>query len=210
MSLLSEVRVAVRKVRRIVGLREPAPVLDANYYQTLHEQESYQANNWLVADLPFLKQQTSGVLVEIGCGNGRFVDAAAEHFARIEACDWAKSPLLREILTRHSNVAFHACDVTKDELALRGDLVASADVLEHFPLESLQQTLAKIDAVAPLAYHKIACYHDGHSHLSVMPAEEWLQRFRQLDPAYRLLRVEHRRGNPQHAVAVIGKNLREA
>jgi SAM-dependent methyltransferase len=208
MSIVSEMQVAVRKVRAILGYK-PARGVDREYYQRLHETPAYQTNNWLVDDLAFLRRQTNGTLIEIGCGNGRFLDAAAAYFTRLEACDWAVSPVLRDVLARHQNVRFHQCDITQDDLPLSGgDIVVSADVLEHLPPHRLPTALARIDALAPRAYHKIACYDDGHSHLSILPPDAWLRLFRACDPRYDLLRTEHRRGDGDQLVAVIGKNLR--
>lgn len=205
MSLISELRVAARKVRQLWKRPQLRPLPDRAYYQQLHESSVYRDRNWLVADLPLLTARSGGTLVEIGCGNGRFLDAAAPHFTRLIGCDWALSPVLREVLARHRNVEFWPCDATQDALPAGADIVVSADVLEHFPPAQLPAALARIDAIAPRAYHKIACYDDGHSHLAILPPHQWLKLFRDCDPAYELLATQIRRGDAAQRVAVIGK-----
>ena len=212
MSLNSELRVAARKVRGLWGRSSPRPVLNRAYYEQLHRSPSYRENNWLVADLPLIAPQSGatqsgGALLEIGCGNGRFLDAAAGSFARLIGCDWALSPVMQQVLARHANVAFLAADLTQDDLPGGNDIVVSADVLEHLPPPRLAAVLARIDAAAPRAYHKIACYDDGHSHLSILPPHEWLRLFRRCDERYELQRTETRRGNAAQVVAVIAKGF---
>ena len=68
-----------------------------------------------------------------------------------------------------------------------------------------ETVLARVDACAGSAYHKIACFDDGHAHLSILPPEEWLARFRRIDPAYALRLDESRR--PDQPVAIITKGF---
>jgi cyclopropane fatty-acyl-phospholipid synthase-like methyltransferase len=159
-----------------------------------------------VEDCEFLAGQGGRTLIEIGCGNGLFLEQAASRFDELHGCDWALSPHMAGLVQRHPHLHFHKVDLTREPLQLRADLIVSADVVEHFPPESLDDTLRKIDAAASRVYHKIACYDDGHSHLSVMEPEAWLERLKNIDRDYELLHVECRREN-QH-VAILGKQMR--
>ena len=65
MSVLSEMRVAVRKIRGLLGHQPARGIPGADYYQRLHESAAYQTNNWLVADLPFLRWGCEKALHEV-------------------------------------------------------------------------------------------------------------------------------------------------
>ena len=57
-------------------------------YQQFHDENiHYQTNNWLVDDLPILVRTGAGSIVEIGTGNGRFLDLAASTFDRVVGID---------------------------------------------------------------------------------------------------------------------------
>jgi hypothetical protein len=102
-----------------------------------------------------------------------------------------------------SNVEFRQNDIVNNALPA-SDLCCSADFLEHLPLSSLGTTIRKIADSASLGYHKIACYDDGHSHLSILPPWEWLNLFvEQGYVNYRITKLEFRRNDPKQIVAVI-------
>lgn len=172
------------------------------YYQRLHAADSnYQTNNWLLSELEAIVAIKPESVLEVGCGNGRFLAEIRKHVPRVIGIDWAQSPMLAKL-----GVAgcFQSCDITKDELP-RADLVCSADVLEHIAPDVLTSTLERLDRAGVHQYHVIACYDDNHSHLSIMPPEQWLERFRRISPRYRLLETRERyaRRNRRKPICVI-------
>lgn len=187
----------------------PTDNLQQRYQQFHDENIHYQTNNWMIDDLPLLRRTNAASIIEIGCGNGRFLDLAAQSFDRVAGVDFARSPILDEILGRHPGIEFHQIDLAEPRAldGLQGDLVVSADVLEHLLPETLDAILGTIDAVAPIAWHTIACYEADWTHPSVFTPEQWLDRFRAVDPAYCLTRIAHRRGRESQPVATITKGF---
>lgn len=180
--------------------------LDATYYQALHDEHpAFQNNNWMTQDLDTLRKVGGSSLLELGCGNGRFLAAASAHWERVVGVDWARSPVIDEIITASRNVEFIQCDVlawASDEVF---DLVVSADFLEHLDPAALPHALAAFHRLGRNHFHRIACYDDGHSHLSIFPPETWLGLFNAAVPgAYRLLSTEARKGNADKLVITIG------
>ncbi|AEG53125.1 class I SAM-dependent methyltransferase [Sinorhizobium meliloti] len=156
-------------------------------------------NNWLVSEIETILAKKPQIVVEIGCGNGAFAKEIAPSVREVHAVDWALSP---NFVDRPENVHFFKADVTRDEIP-SGDVTCSADVLEHFNPLDLTKVVAKCVASSPLQHHVIACYDDGHSHLTVMPPAAWLALFWRYCPTVRLSRVECRRNNPRQLVCVI-------
>jgi len=179
---------------------------DARYYQGLHDTNpAFQNNNWLIEELPVLVQCRGESLLEVGCGNGRFLREAAQHWREVVGLDWARSPLIAPILRDCANVRFVQADARSFSWPRRFDLVASADFLEHLPPEALTATISNLHRTGRFNFHKIACYDDGHSHLSIHPPDWWLARFRALAPdaGYRLHRVTARKGDPTKLVITL-------
>lgn len=170
----------IRRCYRVSELLELLPanrrqVLGREYYEKLHRDESgYIENNWLVEYLPDLARIPLKHVVEIGCGNGKFLQRAAFLFDQVTGCDWVTAPTLPLELP---NVNFKQIDLMRGGFP-KGDLVCSADVLEHIPVENLPHVLSSLVSAAPLQFHAIACYDDGHSHQSVFDPSTWLALFR--------------------------------
>ena len=190
-----------------IYLPEPVhPRRDAAYYQRLHEQESgYQTNNWLLDEIDQIVSFGASTVLELACGNGRFLERAASLFECVMGCDWAVSPRMKGVLVAHSNVKFFQVDLYQQLPSCRAELVVSADFLEHIDPHSLLGVLQRIDLLADMAFHKVACYDDNHSHLSVFPPAEWLALFQRVNPAYELERTELRRADPVRQIAVFSK-----
>ena len=179
---------------------------DAEYYLQLHtENTAYQQNNWLVEELGEIRKLGGAALLEVGCGNGRFLALAAAHYQKVVGCDWVESPLIREVLQAHPNVEFSRVNLLDPEFPLTSEVLVSADVMEHLPPESLRGVLRRLTNASPRQFHKIACYDDGHSHDSVFSPEDWLALFRERDRGYRILRVDLRHGDPAKQIVCIGK-----
>jgi len=178
----------------------------AEAYQRLHDADKgYQENNWLVDHSNIIAAARPRRVVEIGCGNGRFLREIAGRVESVLGLDWARSSQLGAL---PSNVAFKTINVLTDELP-QGDVCCSADVLEHFEPQALPGLLNKMHASAPINYHVIACYDDGHSHCSVLTPGQWLGLFKSIDPAYELAAVLTRPLRPDRLACVI-TNLRQA
>jgi predicted SAM-dependent methyltransferase/2-polyprenyl-3-methyl-5-hydroxy-6-metoxy-1,4-benzoquinol methylase len=175
-------------------------VLRQDYYERMHnEEEGYKQNNWLVEYLPALLKVRPHHLVEVGCGNGKFLRRAAPVIDRITGCDWVETPTLP---LSCPNVDFKQIDLTKDDVP-RGDIVCSADVLEHMPVESVPKVLNTLVSAAPLQFHVIACYDDGHSHLSVFDPATWLALFRSVIPDAWLFDISPRFNDSSRPICVI-------
>jgi SAM-dependent methyltransferase len=177
---------------------------DSAYYQRLHDTSTgYQHNNWLLDELPVLRAFGGCSLVELGCGNGRFLAQAARHWAEVTGVDWARSPVLDAVLRRQPRIRFVQQDATQLSLPGCFDLLVSADFLEHVPPPLLPGLIARMNAAATTCFHKIACYDDGHSHLSIFDAATWLALFHAAAPSagYRLMKASYRHAG--HAKPVI-------
>lgn len=173
---------------------------DHLYYQRLHNEFAlYKENNWLLGSVNTIAAARPRTIVELGCGNGKFIKAISTHVASVIGADWAKSPLLDDL---PANCSFLQADITGSDLP-SGDLACSADVLEHLSFDILVETISHWLSIAPLQYHIIACYDDEGSHLTVMPPSLWYCLFRHLDESFRLESIDVRRNNPKQIVCTI-------
>lgn len=178
---------------------------DANYYQKLHDQhEAFQQNNWMVPELDTLRQFEATSVVELGCGNGKFLAAAAGHFEKILGVDWARAPAIDATLAAHPNTQFVQADLIEGFPDVGTfDLLLSADFLEHLPTASLPNALARYHDRARFHFHKIACYDDGHSHLTIQDPGDWLAMFKAVSPSYSIFSIEKRHGDSSKLVCCI-------
>jgi cyclopropane fatty-acyl-phospholipid synthase-like methyltransferase len=138
-------------------------------------------------------------VVEIGCGNGRFLRAAAPHAEKIIGVDWAQSP---ELSNLPDNAEVLRLDVVTGAIP-SGDLICSADVLEHFAPRDVDLVVSKLVSAGPYQHHVIACYDDGHTHLSILPPAAWLAVFRKHCKSAYLANVYYRRNDPTQIVCVV-------
>ena len=113
--------------------------------------------------------------------------------------DWARSPNASDL---PANVSLQIADATKDPIP-PADLICSADVLEHFHPNDIRNVVANLHNAGRYNFHVIACYDDGHSHLSIMEPERWLELFRTVSPDYRLVRTWERRKNQTATVCLV-------
>ncbi len=182
------------------------PNRNAAYYQDLHDHNAnYQNNNWLLDELANTLSFRARTVLELACGNGRYLELAAPHFKFVYGCDWAMSPRIIEITKKHPNVLFFPVDLYEAVPVCKAELVVSADFLEHIAPHALLNVIRRIDGLAHQQFHKIACYDDGNCHLSVMTPMQWLQVFHTINPIYVLERVDKRLGMADKEVAVLSK-----
>ena len=180
------------------------PRRDADYYQDQHDNvAAYHENNWLLEQFSLIAELPGASIAEFGCGNGRFLERAASHFARVYGFDWAESRHLREVLERHPNVSFEKRDLVHDAPDVATDIAASADFLEHLMPEDAERVVRHMHRCAPLNFHIIACYDDTHSHQTVLSSADWLRLFQRLSPDYYVLCEWLREGNAAKAVCVV-------
>lgn len=174
--------------------------LSRAYYQEVHETHpAYQENNWLLTEIDTLLRCRPKTLIEIGCGNGRFLRTVSSSVERVVGLDWARSPLLTEL---PHNVRFQQSDLARDRLP-SSDLACSADVLEHLHPDRVRDVVRKICEAARFQYHVIACYDDGHSHQTIVSPGVWLFYFQGFIPECRILDIRIRRGDPRQLICVI-------
>ena len=177
----------------------PAEALTSAFYDRQHEDVQYRQNNWLLDQLPVLTRIHPRTVIEIGCGNGHFLRAAAPHVQQLIGVDWAQSP---ELIDLPANVQVLQLDVVTGRIP-SGDLVCSADVLEHFAPADVDGVVSKLASAGRYQHHVIACYDDGHTHLSILPPAGWLAVFRKHCESVYLADVHYRRNDPAQIVCVV-------
>ncbi len=177
----------------------PNVELTSSFYDRQHEDIHYRQNNWLLDQLHILRNVNLQTVIEIGCGNGRFLRAIAPHAAKVIGVDWAQSP---ELSNLPDNVELRRMDVVTAAIPA-GDLICSADVLEHFAPRDVDGVIAKLAGAGPYQHHVVACYDDGHTHLSILPPAAWLAAFRRHCPTAYLADVHYRREDPAQIVCII-------
>jgi len=177
----------------------PDEALTASFYDQQHEDADYRRNNWLLDQVETVKRIAPRTIVEIGCGNGRFLRAVAPYAAQVIGVDWAHSP---ELVDLPDNVSVLRADVVTGAVPA-GDVICSADVLEHFAPRDIDAVVSKLVGAGPFQHHVIACYDDGHTHLSILPPAAWLAIFRKYCATAYLAAVDYRRRDPTQIVCVV-------
>ena len=177
-----------------------------DHYERLHRTSvKYQQNNWLLDDVARLVAAGGESILEVGCGNGLFLAEASQHWRHTVGVDWVRPECLDRVLAEHPAIGFVQQDITRLDVARQFDLLVSADVLEHLHPSALPAVIRRLHACGRRGYHKIACYDDGHSHLSVLRPRQWLRLFEDAAPngAYRIVGCERRDGRRAKPVVVI-------
>ena len=193
-----------RELRTKLGLRRKKVTdrsyISAAYYQREHEnRDKYQDNNWLLAEEDRMLACGPKTIVEIGVGNGKFLRQVADKIVSGVGLDWAISPLTVGL---PSNIEIRRSDVVNDAIP-SADLVCSADVLEHFHPNDIDSVVAKLHTAGKFNFHVIACYDDGHSHLTIMPPQKWLKKFTAQSDTYKMVDTRQRRDSKEYLVCVI-------
>ncbi len=182
--------------------------ISADYYQNLHDNnQAFMNNNWLLDEVEIIKGAVGNVntVLELGCGNGRFLELAADIWQDVTGVDWARSGYLESLLKTYKLIKFIQADISTLKLQQEYDLIVSADFLEHLPKELLSLVVAEALRAGRINFHKIACYDDGHSHLSILSPAEWLTIFNAQSggESVRIVHSEFRKGNPKNIVVTL-------
>lgn len=173
--------------------------LTAAYYRELHStNELYSQNNWLLDDLDTIQAWRPATVTELGAGNCRFSAAIAPLVRKVTAIDWALHPAIE----LPPNVARIEGDIRSTPVP-PSDVVCSADFLEHLPSSDLPGLIKAASDAARGQLHVVACYDDGHSHLTIMPPGAWLALFREISPDFELAMVDCRRNDARQVVCTI-------
>ena len=182
----------------------PDEVFNRDYYATRHQNNiAYQANNWFGDNfVSQIERQRFSTVFELGSGNGQATKKLAEICDKVIACDWSPNPY-----RDHKKVEFYECSFFDLPDKIKADVSVSADVIEHFPPEKLNELFKRLDKIAPKGLHIIAGYGDGHSHLSVFGPWDWLKYFRNFDDQYKLVNISARKGNWDKPVFVFSNFL---
>ena len=197
MSVVKDLRKLLIKIRLIKDNRSH---ISEEYYQKLHENsEGYQNNNWLIEEIEELLLCAPNTVTEIGCGNGAFLKKVSNKVQHATGLDWAISP---KAIGFPDNISFFKCNIISDEIQ-KSDLICSADVLEHFPVKEIDNIIGKLNKAGRYNFHVIACYDDGHSHLSIFEPAEWLEKFQKTDLSYKLKKVYHRKNKRKRKICII-------
>jgi SAM-dependent methyltransferase len=198
--LLSHSRISGFNLELVPGdPHRPDETLTASFYDQQHEDADYRRNNWLLDQVEIVTRIAPRTIVEIGCGNGRFLRAVAPYAAQVIGVDWAHSP---ELVDLPDNVRVLRVNVAAGAVPA-GDVICSADVLEHFAPRDVDAVVSKLVGAGPFQHHVIACYDDGHTHLSILPPAAWLAIFRKYCPTAYLAAVDYRRCDPTQIVCVV-------
>lgn len=198
--LLSHSRISGFNLELVPGdPHRPDETLTASFYDQQHEDADYRRNNWLLDQVEIVTRIAPRTIVEIGCGNGRFLRAVAPYAAQVIGVDWAHSP---ELVDLPDNVRVLRLNVAAGAVPA-GDVICSADVLEHFAPRDVDAVVSKLVGAGPFQHHVIACYDDGHTHLSILPPAAWLAIFRKYCPTAYLAAVDYRRRDPTQIVCIV-------
>jgi cyclopropane fatty-acyl-phospholipid synthase-like methyltransferase len=179
---------------------------DRDHYESLHRTSvDYQRKNWLLDDLPRLTMAGGTSIIEVGCGNGLFLERASRHWPDVIGVDWVRSAVLERVLADNPRIRFLQEDIVEFDTSRHFDLLVSADVLEHLCPSVLPTVIRRLHACGRHCYHKIACYDDGHSHLSVWRPHQWLRLFEESVPdgGYRIISRMYRGQRRKKPVVVI-------
>jgi SAM-dependent methyltransferase len=198
--LLSHSQMSGFKLELVPGdPHRPDEALTASFYDQQHEDADYRRNNWLLDQAEIIKRIAPRTIVEVGCGNGRFLRAVAPYVRQVIGVDWALSP---ELVDLPDNVSVLRVNVVTDAVPA-GDVICSADVLEHFAPRDIDAVVSKLVGAGRFQHHVIACYDDGHTHLSILPPSAWLATFRKYCPTAYLAAVDYRRRDPTQIVCIV-------
>ncbi len=135
--------------------------------------------------------EEGSIIADIGCGTGRGTLAISKNgnFRHI-LVDFAPNCLDDSV----KGFPFLHADLRRD-LPIRSDFVYCTDVLEHIEPDYVDDVLVNIKAIAPKAFFQISLVPDNMGaligeplHLSVHPAQWWLDKFESL--GYSLIESE--------------------
>jgi cyclopropane fatty-acyl-phospholipid synthase-like methyltransferase len=91
--------------------------------------------------------------LEIGCGEGLFMQLLAKRCKELLAVDFAPTALARDAARRNCNgrVRFQRLDLMREQLSGNFDLISLMDVLNYFPPREVKAACEKVVACLPPA-----------------------------------------------------------
>jgi tetratricopeptide (TPR) repeat protein len=146
---------------------------------------------WSPEDEARVRSFAARSVLEMGCGDGAFLRQIADH-CDVHGCG-AVAPEGFEALHFHPAAAFQCPPVAVD-------LALSAAYLEGLPADALPELLKNLDALAPMALHKVAC-HPG----DLPTLERWVGLMKAANPAFELARLDCPDGDATRPVATFIK-----
>jgi SAM-dependent methyltransferase len=175
-----------------------------DYYRGLHGSDpAYIENNWLLRYKNVLIDLKPQSILEVGCGNAKFLEYALDKVPKLYGIDWAISS---KLITQFPEITFLNEDIRIAALP-KVDLVCSADVMEHIHPDDIEHVLKKLHSKSDKSFHVIACYNDGHSHLTIMPPDAWLELFNQIGEGYTIRDIRKKQDLDGREIVVITRNI---
>ena len=144
-------------------------------------------------------------VLHIGCGDGALLDQLAPQIQAAHGSDRIDSRRLQAVLARRSNLTFWRVGSFLEPPSARAGLIATFCLLQDLPAECLAAAIQDMDAAAPMAFHKVACFSEGIPPRNLLTPGQWLEAFRAVDPAYVWAGLEQDRGDPARPVAIFMK-----
>jgi hypothetical protein len=84
-----------------------------------------------------------------------------------------------------------------------GDLIFSADVLEHFAPRRFERVIKKLVKAYPHQHHVIACYGEGRTRLIILLPFGQLSLFRKFCDSIQRVALIFRRNDPNQVVGMV-------
>jgi hypothetical protein len=162
------------------------PNAGANTYIDLHDQKGYKNNNWGLGLLHEEKLKNCNSFFELGSGNGMLIELGISQSKKMRGIDLINP-------TNNLNIITNSIDSLDYKQLDEYDVTVSADFLEHLPVSVLFKVIDNISKGKSKQFHIKACYDDYISHETILTPGEWLYLFKNIDPSFKIERIEYRR-----------------
>lgn len=152
------------------------------------EDGGYGRGNWGENALPFLLEKGCQILLDYGCGYGRFAQDAVNAGIKALATDIAS--VETENTVNDNRIAFFSTDGVNITLPSQCvDWVTSFDCLEHVPEENLDKVLNEFNRVSKKGFILSIAYHGDFLgtiplHMTVKPKDWWIEKLSSYGKVY--------------------------
>lgn len=139
---------------------------------------------WGEGILDYIKTKNIKSLIDIGCGQGRFVNIVAEYIPKVYGCDIASVATNKVIPNdKITYLDGEAKSIPLPDKAV--ECLTSFDCLEHCLPEDIDAIIKEFDRVSTKYYiFSISYVHDSHDgiplHMTVQPEEWWVDKLKVL------------------------------